>query len=72
MEYPFLRVRIEMDDNQGRVDHTWIGDKILFVEVWWGRIAWTDFVLDTKTLRFLYIEDGRDDFVPQNELDTLP
>ena len=32
---------------------------MLFVEVPWGRIAWTDFVvLDTKTMRFPYIEDG--------------
>ncbi len=40
------------------VRHTWLNDKMLFVEVPWGRIAWTDFVLDTKTLRFAYIEDG--------------
>jgi hypothetical protein len=38
----------------------WLNEKMLFVEVSWGGIAWTDFVLDTETLRFAYIEDGFD------------
>ncbi|HXF10503.1 MAG TPA: hypothetical protein VN625_06930 [Desulfuromonadaceae bacterium] len=55
-------VRLELNDNWGRVDRKWLNDKLLFVEVWFGRIAWTDFILDAETLKFLYIEDGRDDF----------
>ena len=52
-------VRVELLDHGAyEVHHTWLNDKMLFVEVPWGRIAWTDFVLDTKTLRFAYIEDG--------------
>jgi hypothetical protein len=56
-------VRIELNDTWARVDHTWLKHKRLFVEVWFGRLTWADFILDTDTLRFLHIEDGRDDFV---------
>jgi hypothetical protein len=52
-------VRVELLDHAAyEVRHTWLNAKMLFVEVPWGHIAWTDFVLDTKTLRFAYIEDG--------------
>jgi hypothetical protein len=47
-----------LDHGAYEVRHTWLNDKMLFVEVPWGRLAWTDFVLDAKTLRFAYIEDG--------------
>ena len=57
-------VRVELIDHaSSSVDHTWLNDKMLFVKVWFGRIAWTDFVLDTETRRFVYIEDGRLDAV---------
>ncbi len=52
-------VRVELLDHAAyEVRHTWLNAKMLFVEVPWGHIAWTDFVLDTKTMRFAYIEDG--------------
>jgi hypothetical protein len=54
-----LCIRVALVDDHGRVDHTWLNDKMLFVRVWFGRIAWTDFVLDTETRRFVYIENGR-------------
>ncbi|HKW29546.1 MAG TPA: hypothetical protein VJT54_09430 [Verrucomicrobiae bacterium] len=47
-----------LDHGAYEIHHTWLNDKMLFVEVPWGRLAWTDFVLNTKTLRFAYIEDG--------------
>jgi hypothetical protein len=54
-------VRVELLDHAAyEVRHTWLNAKMLFVEVPWGHIAWTDFVLDTKTLHFAYIEDGFD------------
>jgi hypothetical protein len=52
-------VRVELLDHASyEVRHAWLNEKMLFVEVPWGRIAWTDFVLDTETLHFAYIEDG--------------
>ena len=54
-------VRVELLDHAVyEVQHKWLNKKMLFVEVPWGHIAWTDFVLDTKTLRFASIEDGFD------------
>jgi hypothetical protein len=54
-------VQIELLDHASYdVRHIWLNEKMLFVEVCWGRIAWTDFILDTETLRFAYIEDGFD------------
>ena len=52
-------VRVELLDHAGyEVHHPWLSEKLLFVRVPWGRIAWTDFVLNTETLHFDYIEDG--------------
>ncbi len=57
-------VRVELLDHaNGGVRCQWLNDKLLSVRVWFGRIAWTDLVLDTETLRFAYIEDGRLDAV---------
>jgi len=52
-------VRIGLFDHvSGGVKHVWLNDKILFVEVWWGHIGYTDFILNVETLKFLYMEDG--------------
>jgi hypothetical protein len=64
-------VRVELTDHKsGGVKHEWLNDKILFVEVWWGRIAYTDFILNIETLRFLYIEDGFTTFESEDMLDS--
>lgn len=61
---PSRCVRVELLDHaNGGVHSRWLNDKMLLVRVWFGRIAWTDLVLDTETLRFAYIEDGRLDAV---------
>ena len=52
-------VRVELLDQAGyEIRHAWLNEKMLFIGVPWGRMAWTDSVLDTETLRFVYIEDG--------------
>ena len=56
-----------VDHSSSEVHHVWLNDKMLFVRVWFGRIAWTDFVLNTETGRLAYIEDGRLDAVPEDE-----
>ena len=40
------------------VTYEWLNDRALFVRCWWGRIVSTDFVLDTKTVRPVYIQDA--------------
>jgi hypothetical protein len=32
----------------------WINEDLLFVQVWWGRIASSDLILDVTTGRFIY------------------
>lgn len=52
-------VRVELLDHAGyEIRHHWLNEKMLFVRVPWGRIAWTDFILNTETLHFVYLEDG--------------
>jgi hypothetical protein len=52
-------VQIELTNHvSAGVKHEWLNDKILFVEVWWGHIGFTDLILNTETLRVLYMEDG--------------
>jgi hypothetical protein len=52
-------VRVDLIDHASYdVQHNWLNEKLLFVSVPWGRIVWTDFVLNTETMRFAYIEDG--------------
>ncbi len=54
-------IRLELSNHiSAGVRPSWINEKLLFVNVWWGRIAWTDFIVNTQTLHFDYIEDGRD------------
>jgi hypothetical protein len=40
----------------GGVRVQWLNEKLLFVEVWWGRIASTDLILDVSSKTFLYRE----------------
>src|ERR1035437_3242374 len=52
-------VEIEARDHaNGGVDYEWLNDRALFVRCWWGRIVSTDFVLDTETVRPVYIQDA--------------
>ena len=63
-------VRIEIIDHvSGGVKHTWLKNKILFVEVWWGHIGFTDFILNTETCKIIYMEDGFDAFEPEDMLE---
>ncbi len=50
-----LKLRV-VDHASGGVQVQWLNEKLLFVEVWWGRIASTDLILDVSTKTFLYRE----------------
>ncbi|HEX4489314.1 MAG TPA: hypothetical protein VH088_23775 [Terriglobales bacterium] len=41
--------------NSGVAVH-WINEKLLFVQIWWGRISSTDLVFNAETGTFLYKE----------------
>jgi len=48
-----LRVRIDRHANVTPVVR-WINDELLYLQVWWGRIAASDLVLDVVTGEFIY------------------
>jgi len=52
-----LRVTFS-DHGSGGVRPTWLNEKLLFVRVWWGRIASSDLVLDVERAALLYAEDA--------------
>jgi len=45
-----------IDHASGGVHAQWLNEKLLFVEVWWGRIASTDLIVDVNKKNFLYEE----------------
>lgn len=40
------------------VDAKWLNEKLLFLQVWWGRIGSTDLILDVETSQVLYCESA--------------
>jgi len=46
------------DHGSSGVRATWLNEKLLFVQVWWGRIASSDLVLDVERGAPLYVEDA--------------
>lgn len=52
-------VEIEARDHASYgVTYEWLNDSALFVRCWWGRIVSTDLLLDTDTVRPIYIQDA--------------
>ena len=46
------------DHENGGVQVQWLNEKLLFIEVWWGRFISTDMILDINSRKFLYEEDA--------------
>jgi len=44
----------------GLSDRRWINEKLVFLRVWWGRIAGTDFIYDAEKRRMVYAETVHD------------
>jgi hypothetical protein len=45
-----------VDESNGGVDARWLNEKLIFGEVWWGRIYATDFIFDVEQRKFIYRE----------------
>ncbi len=52
---PDVELRFVNEANGG-VDVHWLNDKLIFGEVWWGRIYATDFIFDLEQRKFTYRE----------------
>ena len=62
-------LRVELTDHvSAGVKHKWINDEILFVEVWWGHVAFSDFILNAWTGEILYMRDGMEMPVTEDSL----
>ncbi len=48
-----------LDHGSGGVHAEWLNEKLIFIEVWWGRIVSTDLVLNVENSNFIYKEDAQ-------------
>jgi hypothetical protein len=46
------------DHGNGGVRATWLNEKLVFLQVWWGRIRSTDLVLDVGLGKWIYAENA--------------
>jgi hypothetical protein len=49
-------LRVDILDHGNTLTANWINEKLLFVEVWWGRFASSDVILDVDQGKVLYHE----------------
>jgi hypothetical protein len=47
-----------VDHGSGGVRPTWVNEKLVFVQVWWGRIRSSDLIVDVPNAEFVYKEDA--------------
>ncbi len=52
-----LHIRVD-DHKAGGVKLKWINENLLFVEVWWGTLGATDYILDIENKKWLYAMDA--------------
>ena len=54
-----VRLRVRLGNHiSGGVRANWLNEKLLWVQVWRGRIASTDMILDVDARRFIYRQDA--------------
>jgi hypothetical protein len=49
-------VLMAVDHASGGLNVRWLNEKLLYGQVWWGRIYSTDFILDVEARKFIYRE----------------
>ena len=49
-------LKVEFDDHGNTFSANWINEKLLFVQVWWGRLGSSDLILDVEQGKFIYNE----------------
>ena len=45
-------------------DVRWINEKLLYIEVWWGRVVGSSFVFDVEHEKFVHKETVHDGLIP--------
>ncbi len=49
-------LRVDVMDHGNTFTASWINEKLLFVQVWWGRIASSDLIIDIEQDKVIYHE----------------
>lgn len=49
-------LKVVIADHGNTFSASWINEKLLFIQVWWGRMASSDLILDTNQGTFIYDE----------------
>ncbi len=57
-EKPFKTKIVFRETGNYGVREEWINEKLLFIEVFWGRIGSTQLILNAEKSEFIYIEDA--------------
>ena len=47
-------LKAEFREHSNGFSAKWINEKLIFIEVWWGRIASSDLILDVENKKFIY------------------
>ena len=47
-----------VDHGSGGVRAAWLNERLVFVQVWWGRIRSSDLIVDVPNATFVYKEDA--------------
>lgn len=53
-------VRISFSDAKGLTDVKWVNERLLYMRVWWGRVAATDLLFDVEKERVVHSESTHD------------
>ncbi len=56
-------IRISVSDLFGISDLKWVNEKLLFVRLWWGRVAGTDLIYDVEQETVVYEESVNDEYI---------
>src|SRR5262245_1663850 len=56
-------IQISISELFGISDTKWINEKLVFMRLWWGRIAATDVIYDVEKEKILYTESVTDGYI---------
>jgi hypothetical protein len=51
-------LRIDVFDHGNNFHAKWLNEKLIFIEVWWGRVYASDLIVDVEKKRIVYHEVG--------------
>lgn len=62
--------KLSFSDNFYPASPNWVSEKILFLRVYWGKIAFEDMLIDVEKESILYSESGEDSYIAYDQYKT--